>query len=113
MARGIYDRLRPILFKFFDKKGWDIPDNTYVCSLGDYCMANELDGDDIEITEIHADGINFGWLAMYDAYRSFYNQGEEFDAVTDFKEYSGEKTLFGLIREWRMEGTGVKLLEEE
>ena len=110
---GIYERIRPLLFKFLDKDGFDLPDETYVCSLGDYCESHGYDVSEVDIEPIHADGINFGWLGMYDAYLSFNRQGSEYDAVTDFREYPGEKALFGLVREWRMEATGVRLPKQD
>ena len=109
----LYELIRPLLFKIFDKDGWDLPDETYVCSLGDYCATKGYDMSEIDIEPLHADGINFGWLGMYDAYRSFNQQGRKYDAITDFREYPGEKTLFGIIREWRMEGTGVTLPKKD
>lgn len=106
---SLYELLRPLLFKLFDKDGWDLPDECYVCSLEDYCTAKGHERGDVEIAPVHADGISFGWLGMYRAYLSFNQQAREYDAVTDFREYPGERTLFGLVREWRMEGTGVRL----
>lgn len=108
-----YELIRPLLFKVFDKDGWDIPDETYVCSLGDYCEAKGYEISDIEIEPLHADGISFGWLCMYQAYRAFNKQARQYDAVTDFREYPGERALLGLVREWRMEGTGVRLPEKD
>ncbi len=110
---SLYERIRPILFKLFDKEGWDLPENTHVCSLADFCAAKGYEMGDVDIEPLHADGISFTWLGMYEAYRSFNQQAREYDAVTDFREYPGERTLFGLVREWRMEGTGVRLPEEE
>ncbi len=110
---SIYELIKPLLFKVFDEEGWDLPEECYVCSLSDYCAAKGIGIEDVEIEPVHADGINLGWLGMYDAYRSLNTQAKQYDAITDFREYPGERTLFGLIREWRMEGTGVRIRKEE
>jgi len=81
----------------------------YVATLGDYLAAKGLSPDRVEIAPVHADGISLSWLGMYRSYQQFNTHARKYDAVTDFREYPGERWLFGLIREWRMEGTGIRI----
>ena len=61
---------------------------------------------------IRIDVVHFFWLAMGFAYNRFSKESQKYDEVVEFKEYSGEKALFGLLREYIVTGTGLKYGEK-
>ena len=49
------------------------------------------------------------WLGMGWAYNAFSKKAQEYDAVVEFREQFGERALFGLVREYIVSGTGVRI----
>ena len=57
---------------------------------------------------IRIDVVHFFWLAMGLAYNRFSKESKNYDEVVEFREYFGEKAIFGLLREYIVIGTGLK-----
>lgn len=57
---------------------------------------------------IRIDVVHVAWLAMGVAYNRFSKESMLYDEVVEFREQFGERTLFGLFREYIVTGTGLK-----
>lgn len=57
---------------------------------------------------IRIDALHIAWMAMGVAYNRFSKEARLYDEIVEFREYFGERTLFGLFREYIVTGTGLK-----
>jgi hypothetical protein len=57
---------------------------------------------------IRIDVVHVAWMAMGVAYNRFSKEAMLYDEVVEFREQFGERTLFGLLREYIVTGTGLK-----
>lgn len=62
----------------------------------------------IERETIRVDAINFFCIGMGIAYRNFSKLAKNYDQIVEFKEYFGERALFGLLREYIITAEGLK-----
>lgn len=56
---------------------------------------------------IRIDVVHVAWMAMGVAYNRFSIVSKKYDEIVDFREYFGERALFGLLREYIVTGTGL------
>lgn len=64
---------------------------------------------DVTIKNIRHDTIGLMDFAKEETNQKLKDDKKIYHAITDLRQYPGETTMFGLVNEWIIMGTGVRL----